>query len=103
MHRKFWGTQFWSTQFWGHRGFGPTRFGAGGAGEVFQVRAELVATVLSVEVAEGDEVLAGDTLVLLESMKMEIPVLAEVAGRVAQLAVEAGDVVREGDLLAVVS
>jgi acetyl-CoA carboxylase biotin carboxyl carrier protein len=67
-----------------------------------QVRAELVASVLSVEVAEGDDVAAGDTLVLLESMKMEIPVLVEVAGRVAQVAVEVGDVVQEGDLIAVI-
>jgi acetyl-CoA carboxylase biotin carboxyl carrier protein len=59
-----------------------------------QVRAELVASVLSVEV--------WDTLVLLESMKMEIPVLVEVAGRVAQVAVEVGDVVQEGDLIAVI-
>lgn len=69
---------------------------------VFQVRAELVASVLSVEVAEGDAVVAGDTLVLLESMKMEIPVLAEVAGRVAHLAVQAGDLVQDGDVIAVI-
>jgi acetyl-CoA carboxylase biotin carboxyl carrier protein len=68
-----------------------------------QVRAELVASVLSVEVAEGDDVAAGDILVLLESMKMEIPVLVEVAGRVAQVAVEVGDVVQEGDLIAVIA
>ena len=44
------------------------------------VRAEIVASVLEVVVHEGDEIAEGDTLVLLESMKMEIPVLAEVAG-----------------------
>ena len=43
----------------------------------------------------------GDTLVILESMKMEIPVLAESDGTVAQLAVNEGDVVQEGDLIAV--
>ena len=45
------------------------------------VRAEIVASVLEVVVNEGDQIGEGDTLVLLESMKMEIPVIAEVAGR----------------------
>ncbi len=42
------------------------------------VRAEIVASVLEVVVSKGDQIGEGDTLVLLESMKMEIPVLAEV-------------------------
>ena len=65
-----------------------------------EVRAEMVANVWKVVVAEGDTVAAGDTLVVLESMKMEIPVLAEVAGPVSTLAVAEGDVVQEGDLIA---
>ena len=65
-----------------------------------EVRAEMVANVWKVVVAEGDTVAAGDTLVVLESMKMEIPVLAEDAGRVSTLAVTEGDVVQEGDLIA---
>jgi biotin carboxyl carrier protein len=69
---------------------------------VADVRAELVAHVLRVEVAEGDAVAAGDTLVLLESMKMEIPVLAEHPGTVRRLTVDVGDVVQEGDLIAVI-
>ena len=52
--------------------------------------------------AEGDNVADGDTLVILESMKMEIPVLAEAAGTVTKLAVAEGDVVQEGDLIAVI-
>jgi biotin carboxyl carrier protein len=48
----------------------------------------------------GDRVAPDDTLVLLESMKMEIPVAAEVAGTVTEIAVSEGDVVTEGDLLA---
>ena len=64
------------------------------------VRAEMVASVLKVVVAEGDGVAAGDTLVILESMKMEIPVLAEGAGTVHTLGVAEGDVVQEGDLIA---
>ena len=65
-----------------------------------EVRAEMVANVWKVVVAQGDTVAAGDTLVVLESMKMEIPVLAEVAGAVSTLAVAEGDVVQEGDLIA---
>ena len=49
---------------------------------------------------EGDNVADGDTLVILESMKMEIPVLAEADGTVAALHVAEGDVVQEGDLIA---
>ncbi len=68
-----------------------------------EVRAEMVANVWKVVVAEGDEVTAGDTLVILESMKMEIPVAAEQAGTVTRLAVAEGDVVQEDDLLAELS
>lgn len=64
-----------------------------------QVRAELVANVLSIDVAVGDEVTPGQQLMLLESMKMEIPVVPETAGTVARVGVEPGDVVQEGDLL----
>ena len=63
------------------------------------VRAELVGSVHEVAVATGAEVAVGDVLVVLESMKMEIPVLAETAGTVVELAVAVGDVVQEGDLL----
>jgi biotin carboxyl carrier protein len=65
-----------------------------------QVRAEMVANVMSVMVVTGDEVSEGDTLVILESMKMEIPVLAETPGVVTTLAVIEGQVVQEGDLIA---
>jgi acetyl-CoA carboxylase biotin carboxyl carrier protein len=67
-----------------------------------EIRAEMVANVWKVVVAEGDSVSDGDTLVILESMKMEIPVLAESDGTVQQLAVGEGDVVQEGDLIAVI-
>ena len=52
---------------------------------------------------EGDQVQDGDTLVILESMKMEIPVLAEGAGTLAKLHVAEGDLVQEGDLIATIS
>ena len=67
-----------------------------------EVRAEMVANVWKVVTAEGDQVEDGDTLVILESMKMEIPVLAEEAGTVAKLHVAEGDVVQEGDLIATI-
>ncbi|SDQ07829.1 biotin/lipoyl-binding carrier protein [Quadrisphaera sp. DSM 44207] len=68
-------------------------------GEV--VRAELVARVLEVAVAAGERVRAGQELVLLESMKMEIPVLPERGGTVLAVAVAPGDVVQAGDVLVV--
>ncbi|MBO0838083.1 MAG: biotin/lipoyl-binding carrier protein [Actinobacteria bacterium] len=67
-----------------------------------EVRAEMVANVWKVVAAEGDTVADGDTLVILESMKMEIPVLAESTGKLTRLAVAEGDVVQEGDLIAVI-
>jgi acetyl-CoA carboxylase biotin carboxyl carrier protein len=68
-----------------------------------EVRAEMVANVWKVVAASGDQVAEGDTLVILESMKMEIPVVAESDGTVSRLAVNEGDVVQEGDLIAVIS
>jgi acetyl-CoA carboxylase biotin carboxyl carrier protein len=67
-----------------------------------EIRAEMVANVWKVVTSEGAAVEEGDTLVILESMKMEIPVVAESDGTVAQLAVHEGDVVQEGDLIAVI-
>jgi biotin carboxyl carrier protein len=65
-----------------------------------EIRAEMVANVWKVVAAAGDSVDDGDTLVILESMKMEIPVVAESSGVVAEIAVNEGDVVQEGDLIA---
>jgi biotin carboxyl carrier protein len=62
----------------------------------------MVANVWKVIVAEGEAVEEGDTLVILESMKMEIPVVAEDSGTVAQVKVAEGDVIHEGDLIAVI-
>jgi biotin carboxyl carrier protein len=67
-----------------------------------EIRAEMVANVWKVVASPGDTVAEGDTLVILESMKMEIPVLAEFDGVVKQIAVNEGDVIQEGDLIAVV-
>ena len=65
--------------------------------------AELVAAVMKVEVEVGARVAADDPVVILESMKMEIPVLAEVAGTVTEVVVAQGDVVNDGDPLVVIS
>ena len=67
-----------------------------------EVRAEMVANVWKVVVTEGDQVEEGDTLVILESMKMEIPVVAEDAGSLVRLHVAEGDVIQEGDLIAII-
>jgi biotin carboxyl carrier protein len=69
---------------------------------VAEIRAEMVANVWRVLVSEGDQVGDGDTLVILESMKMEIPILAETSGVVAKLHVAEGDVVQEDELIAVI-
>jgi acetyl-CoA carboxylase biotin carboxyl carrier protein len=69
---------------------------------VAEVRAEMVANVWKVVASEGDHVEDGDTLVILESMKMEIPVLAENSGTLTKLDVAEGDVIQEGDLIAVI-
>jgi acetyl-CoA carboxylase biotin carboxyl carrier protein len=66
------------------------------------VLAEMAANVWKVVVAAGDPVGEGDPLVILESMKMEIPVESPVAGTVRELRVEEGGVVQEGDVIAVV-
>lgn len=68
-----------------------------------EIQAEMVANVWKVVAQQGDAVQVGDTVVILESMKMEIPVLAEVPGQVSELKVVEGDVVQEGDVLAVIS
>jgi biotin carboxyl carrier protein len=70
--------------------------------QVTDIAAEMVANVLSVNVNPGDAFEAGQELVLLESMKMEIPVLAEHAGTGQAVKVIPGDVVQEGDVLVTV-
>jgi acetyl-CoA carboxylase biotin carboxyl carrier protein len=68
-----------------------------------EVRAELVANIARVVVAVGDVVEPGQMVVLLESMKMEIPVLAEYGGTVSDITVAEGDVVQEGDTLVILA
>jgi acetyl-CoA carboxylase biotin carboxyl carrier protein len=66
---------------------------------VSEIVAEMVANVMSVAVEAGDKVATGDTVVILESMKMEIPVIAESDGTVRAVKIAPADVVQEGDVL----
>ena len=66
-----------------------------------EVEAHITGTVWKIEVAVGDEVSEGDTVVILESMKMEMPVESEDEGVVKQILCEEGQAVSEGDALVV--
>lgn len=67
-----------------------------------EVRSDVSGTVLSVLSKAGDSVAEGDTLALIEAMKMEIPVTAPTAGKIAELRIAEGDTVAENDLVAIV-
>jgi acetyl-CoA carboxylase biotin carboxyl carrier protein len=66
-----------------------------------EIKAELVGNVWKIVAKPGDSVEEDDTLLILESMKMEIPVLAPRAGKIAEIRVKETDVVKEGQVLAV--
>jgi acetyl-CoA carboxylase biotin carboxyl carrier protein len=68
---------------------------------VADVQAHITGTVWKVEVSVGDEIDEGDTVVILESMKMEMPVEAEDPGTVREIRCEEGQSVQEGDVLVV--
>jgi len=63
------------------------------------IEAHIAGTVWRVEVSVGDEIEEGDAVVILESMKMEMPVESEHAGRVAEIRCREGEAVDEGDTL----
>ncbi len=65
------------------------------------IEAHITGTIWKVEVAVGDTVEEGDTVVILESMKMEMPVEAEDEGTVKEILVKEGQAVSEGDTLVV--
>lgn len=64
-----------------------------------EIKSSMAGTVLNVMVSEGDSVSSGQELVMLESMKMEIPVEGPEDGTVAEVKVTIGDFVNEGDVL----
>jgi acetyl-CoA carboxylase biotin carboxyl carrier protein len=72
-----------------------------GAANVANVEAHITGTVWKIEVQVGDTVEEGDTVVILESMKMEMPVEAEDEGTVSEIRCEEGQAVSEGDTLVV--
>ncbi|MDM0085447.1 biotin/lipoyl-binding carrier protein [Variovorax sp. J31P179] len=65
------------------------------------IRSEITGTVWKIVVGEGDALQADDTIMILESMKMEIPVLAPDNGRVLKLLIAEGAAVREGQEVAI--
>jgi acetyl-CoA carboxylase biotin carboxyl carrier protein len=65
-----------------------------------QIKAELAGNLWKIVVGEGQQVAADETLMILESMKMEIPVNTPVAGRVTKIHVKEGQTVQEGQPLA---
>ena len=67
------------------------------------VASPVTGSVFQVNCAVGDKVSTGDEMIVLESMKMEVPVEAPIDGTVAELKVEVGQTVNEGDILAVVN
>jgi acetyl-CoA carboxylase biotin carboxyl carrier protein len=68
---------------------------------VTDVEAHITGTVWKIECEVGDQVREGDTVAILESMKMEMPVEAEDAGTVTEICCEEGQAVNEGDTLVV--
>ncbi|GAB3796765.1 acetyl-CoA carboxylase biotin carboxyl carrier protein subunit [Virgibacillus kimchii] len=68
-----------------------------------ELKANMAGNVWKVNVEKGDRVESGQDVVILESMKMEIPIPAEEAGTVAELKVNEGDFVNEGDVIAIIN
>lgn len=67
-----------------------------------EVKATMAGSVWKITVKEGETVDEGQDIVILESMKMEIPIAAESAGAVKELKVNEGDFVNEGDTIAII-
>jgi acetyl-CoA carboxylase biotin carboxyl carrier protein len=66
-----------------------------------EIRAHIAGVVFQITAKAGDTVAAGDAVIVLESMKMEIPVEAPRAGAVKEIRVQEGQTVQEGDVVAV--
>jgi acetyl-CoA carboxylase biotin carboxyl carrier protein len=79
----------------------PNRHGSTRRRNMAEVEAHITGTVWKIECAVGDTIEEGDTVAILESMKMEMPVEAEDAGTVSEIRCEEGQAVSEGDTLVV--
>ena len=66
-----------------------------------EIKSEITGTVWQVKAKPGDKVESGDTLIVIESMKMEIPVIAEDGGTVREILVKEKDAVAEGQVVAI--
>jgi acetyl-CoA carboxylase biotin carboxyl carrier protein len=80
---------------------GSRKIGRGGLST--EVEAQITGSVWKIETSVGSEVEEDDVLLIIESMKMEIPVEAPAAGRVEEIRVEPGQAIEEGDVLVVLS
>ena len=78
-------------------------FGVSHNPAMHQLRSPLQAQIVQWLVAPGDPIHQGDVLVILESMKMEIPVIAEEDGTVSEVRVAEGDTINEDDVIAIIS
>lgn len=67
-----------------------------------EISSEITGNVWKVEVSAGETVKEGQILVILESMKMEIPIMSTEDGIVSELRVQEGDVIQEGEVVAVI-
>lgn len=67
-----------------------------------EVKASMAGSVWKITVSQGEKVEEGKDVVILESMKMEIPIAAEASGTVKELKVSEGDFVNEGDVIAII-
>ena len=66
-----------------------------------EVKSEITGTVWQIKMQAGDTVASGDTLIVIESMKMEIPVIAEEGGTLVEILVHEKDPVAEGQVVAI--
>ncbi|SDJ69965.1 acetyl-CoA carboxylase biotin carboxyl carrier protein subunit [Sediminibacillus albus] len=67
-----------------------------------EIKANMAGSVWKITVKEGERISTGQDIVILESMKMEIPIASEASGQVIKLSVSEGDFVNEGDVLATI-
>jgi acetyl-CoA carboxylase biotin carboxyl carrier protein len=67
-----------------------------------EVTAEITGSVWKIEVNEGNQVEEDDILIIMESMKMEIPLLATTSGTIIEVKVKEGDTISEGDIVVVI-
>lgn len=64
-----------------------------------KIKSEMAGTVLEIKVKVGDTVTKGQEVAVVESMKMEVPLQADVAGKVSKILKNAGDFLNEGEIL----